>query len=368
MGEITTLRTAVTIVLLTVLIAYIVYRWYLLSQSVEVSTAPRSNEAEILDSDVVKERTVRKSEETAEMMGYPPHRGPSQEHRCEKSGGSKSAESNTTSRARENEDQSRNQQSVNVDLSKMEYPWRSETDVSFDEVGGLEAVKDKLRLEVIKPLENREKAKRLGVSAPNIVFHGPPGTGKTYIAKALATELGLPIVALSGSDIQSKWINESASKVNDLFAEASEVAACEGGAVVFLDELDSVLRNRGDTHGHEEDNKVVNEFLTHLEDTNDHNIVFVGATNRLDALDKAGIRAGRIDLKIHVGKPDAEDREAIIRAQLADRAHTLSQDDITNLASVTDDAVAADLEQLVDSAAKSVLSRDGEVIQRSDFV
>jgi SpoVK/Ycf46/Vps4 family AAA+-type ATPase len=146
------------------------------------------------------------------------------------------------------------------------------------------------------------------------------------------------------------------------------MAAREGGAVVFLDELDSVLKTRsGSGSSHEEDNKVVNEFLRHLQETKDHNIVFVGATNRLEALDDAGIRSGRIDLKIKVGKPDVEAREAILRTQLSDREHEISDGTIADLAAATDGAVAADLEQLVNRAAKNVLSRGGDTIYRSDL-
>jgi len=240
--------------------------------------------------------------------------------------------------------------------------------VSFDDIAGMDDLKNELRAHVIKPLKNREKAEKLGVSAPNIVFHGPPGTGKTYTAQALATELGLPFAKLSGADVQSKWINESSTRVNNLFTEAKRVAAKEGGAIVFLDELDSVLKNRtGAGSAHEEDNKVVNEFLNHLEETGEHNIVFIGATNRLDALDDAGIRSGRIDKKIHVGKPDATAREAILRTHLNQRNHEVSEEDIAALARTTNDAVASDLELLVTRAARNVLARDGDVIQRSDL-
>jgi SpoVK/Ycf46/Vps4 family AAA+-type ATPase len=188
------------------------------------------------------------------------------------------------------------------------------------------------------------------------------------VAEALATEIGLPFTSLSGADIQSKWINESASTVNNLFSEAKEMAAREGGAVVFLDELDSVLKARsGSGSSHEEDNKVVNEFLNHLEDTKDHSIVFVGATNRVDALDDAGVRSGRIDLKIKVGKPDVEAREAILRAQLSNREHNIPDNGIEELAQATDGAVAADLELLVNRAAKNVLTRDGDVIRLKDI-
>jgi SpoVK/Ycf46/Vps4 family AAA+-type ATPase len=232
----------------------------------------------------------------------------------------------------------------------------------------MDDLKAKLRAEIIHPMENPEKAEELGVASPNVIFYGPPGTGKTFTAEALATELGLPFAKLSGADVQSKWINESASTVNNLFSEAREMAVREGGAVVFLDELDSVLKNRsGSGSSHEEDNKVVNEFLNHLEDTKDHGIVFVGATNRLAALDDAGIRSGRIDLKIEVGKPDVGAREEILRAQLADREHDIPDSGIQELAQATEGAVAADLELLVNRAAKNVLTRGGDVIQWSDF-
>jgi len=255
-----------------------------------------------------------------------------------------------------------------VSATEWEFNWQSQTDVSFDDVGGMDDLKDTLHAEVIKPLENPEKAEKLGIAAPNIIFHGPPGTGKTFAAEALATELGLPFAKLSGADIQSKWINESAGRVNNLFNEARKLAALEGGAVVFLDELDSVLKTRsGSGRSHEEDNKVVNEFLNHLEDTSDHGIVFVGATNRLEALDDAGIRSGRIDLKIEIGKPDMETREQILRTQLDGRDHNIPDAGIEKLVCATDGAVAADLELLVNRAAKNVLSRDGDVIQLSDF-
>jgi transitional endoplasmic reticulum ATPase len=257
---------------------------------------------------------------------------------------------------------------TSTDLSSMQYPWRRETEVSFDDIGGMDSLKDELERDVIKPLTtHKEKAESLGVSAPNIVFHGPPGTGKTYMAKALATELQLPFVKLSGADIQSKWINESAGKVKELFNEAEEVAHNSGGAIVFLDELDSVLRNRSSGGGgHEEDNKVVNEFLNHLEDTTENDVVFIGATNRLESLDDAGIRAGRIDKKVHIGKPDFKARKKILQKQIENRPHDLTASDIDAVTEKTKGCVAADLELITKSAAKHVLGRDGEKIQRKD--
>ena len=251
-------------------------------------------------------------------------------------------------------------QATSSDLTALEFDWTVNSDTEFADVGGMGDVKTELERDVIKPLTtHREKAETLGITPSNIIFHGPPGTGKTYIAKAMATEVGLPFANVSGADIQSKWINESSQKVKEMFEEAESVAAQAGGAVVFLDELDSVLKNRGAGQSHEEDTKVVNEFLNHLEHTDEHDIVFIGATNRLEALDAAGIRSGRIDKKIHIGMPDSETRTAILKAQLADRPHHLSEDHIRTTADRTEGMTAADLTSLVETAARNSLYRSG---------
>lgn len=249
-----------------------------------------------------------------------------------------------------------------IDYAELEFPWTTDTDVSFDDVGGMSELKRELERAIIKPLTtHREAAEKLGITAPNVIFYGPPGTGKTYVARALATELGLPFAQLSGADLQSKWINESASKVKTLFDEATTVAEEEGGAVVFLDELDSVLKKRtGGGNSHEEDNKVVNEFLNHLEDTSKDDIVFIGATNRLESLDSAGIRSGRIDKKIHIGKPDHKARKSILEAQLSDLPHTLTERHLNDIAKQTEGLTAADLNRLVEDAARASLFERGD--------
>lgn len=250
-----------------------------------------------------------------------------------------------------------------------EFRWQTGTDIDFSDIGGMDSLKQELRQDVLLPLkESPKRAEELGVVAPNIVFYGPPGTGKTYLVKALATELGLPFARLSGSSVQSKWINESTDKVATLFEEAKEVAAEAGGAVVFIDELDSVLKERtAGTNTHEEDRKVVNEFLTHLEETNDHNIVFLGATNRVDALDEAGVRSGRIDKKVHVGKPNEEARFEILHAQLEHRPHSVSDRSVRAVAKNTEGATAADLELLMREAAKRALMNGRDEVVDADL-
>jgi len=367
-ARVPSLDTVGSMIALTAFAAPLTYACYKYSLSVSVPTTTGTNDVDEMDAEEVKRRTERWSEEAALNPAFPPGQGPNRQASTAGQNGPTSSVYDSESRVTENQDLDANQCSSSIDLSDLEFGWQTETGVNFDDIGGMDDIKDELRAEVIKPLENPKKAEELGVTAPNLILHGPPGTGKTFCAEALATELGLPFTKLSGSDVQSKWINESSTKVNDLFSEAKELAACEGGSVVFLDELDSVLKNRSGGGGaHEEDNKVVNEFLNHLEDTTENNIVFVGATNRLGALDDAGIRSGRIDLKIHVGKPDTEAREAILHAQLADREHEISDDAVADLAAATDGAVAADLEQLVNRAAKNVLLRGGDTIYRSDF-
>jgi SpoVK/Ycf46/Vps4 family AAA+-type ATPase len=257
--------------------------------------------------------------------------------------------------------ESQSNQSNCIDLAELEFDWTVRSDVDFDHVGGMDDEKAELDKDVIKPLTtHRKKAVELGITPSNIIFHGPPGTGKTYLAKALATELGFPFVNLSGSDVQSKWINESSQKVQTLFEEAQAVAEETGGAVVFLDELDSVLKDRGAGRAHEEDTKVVNEFLSRLENTDEENIVFIGATNRLESLDEAGIRSGRIDKKIHIGMPGCESRASILKAQLADRPHCLMEDQIRTIAEQTDGMTAADLSSLVEAAARNSLYQRGD--------
>jgi len=361
------LKPGIQALALTALVALSAYAYYSAPVPSIVSTSLSKKDTGSMEPEVVKRRTERWCKEASVNPAFPPGDEPDQAvSPTNQNKRSLSAQHTESS----GPDQRGSEQSENsISATEWEFDWQSDTDVSFDDIGGMTDLKAELRAEIIKPLENPEKADNLGVSAPNVLFHGPPGTGKTYTAQALATELGLPFVKLSGSDIQSKWINESATKVNNLFAEAQQIAAREGGAVVFLDELDSVLKSRnGGGNAHEEDNKVVNEFLNHLEDTKEYNIVFIGATNRIESLDRAGIRSGRIDLKIHIGKPDTEGRKEILRTQLTDREHSLSQQEISELAAATDGAVPADLERAVNKAAKNVLLREGSTIQYADFL
>lgn len=249
-----------------------------------------------------------------------------------------------------------------------QFDWTTRIEVQIADVGGMDDLKDELKRDIINPMKkDPEKAERFDIPLPNMLLYGPPGTGKTYLAKAVATELGYPVVTLSGSDITSKWVNESSQKVGKLFDEAATIAAEAGGAVIFLDELDSVLPER-QMDSHEEDRKVVNEFLAHLQEATRNRVLFIGATNKPGDLDDAARRNGRIDKEIFIGEPDFEARIEIFKAQLADRPHSLEEEEIEQIARATDGVVAADIEHLVTEAARTAaFGRDAEEIEMADF-
>ncbi|SDK15256.1 ATPase family associated with various cellular activities (AAA) [Halovenus aranensis] len=225
------------------------------------------------------------------------------------------------------------------------FDWETDGDVSFDDVGGMDDVIKQLRRDVVIPvLDEWGAAEELGVIPPNVLLEGLPGTGKTHVATALATELGVPFAPISGSDLQSKSINASPQNVSRMFSEAERVAEAAGGAVLFIDEVDSVLSARGVGNSHREDSKVVAEFLNNLEVTGESGVVVVAATNRVDQLDSAGVRAGRFDVSIHVGLPGKSDRAEILRTQLRNRRSAVSSECVRDVAACTKDWSAAETE------------------------
>ena len=342
---------------LLIVVVPVMYVFYLLWRPYEDSLGSQVGQGERqLDPEVVRDKTAQWSTDE-----------PRRRQSCTQM---RARQSQLHTTGTESQETNSSPQTESTDLTETEFNWTTSTDVAFEDVGGMDEVKTELHRDVVKPLTtHREKAEELGITPTNIIFYGPPGTGKTHVAEALATELDLPFAKLSGADIQSKWINESSQKVNTLFNEARDVAERYDGAVIFLDELDSVLKKRDEAgSAHEEDNKVVNEFLSQLEDTSDHGTVFIGATNRLEVLDSAGIRSGRIDKKIHIGIPDTEARTAILEAQLRDRPHCLTGEQIRAIAKQTDGMTAADLANLVEDAARnSLFDRDDDKITQDDI-
>ena len=253
---------------------------------------------------------------------------------------------------------------TNSTESGLHFPWRKPPERSFDDVGGLKDAKQIFKRAIIDPLHgDTERYRRFRVPVPNVLLHGPPGTGKTYLAEAVAGEASAPWVRLSGSALQSKWINESTTLVNRLYKESKRVGSEYGYAIVVLEEIDSIIPRRGASGHHAEDVKVTNEFLRFLDNTQTQPFVVIATTNRPDALDAAATREGRIDRRIHLGLPDSETRRAILEQHLQKRPSDVPEDILVTIANRTEDWTAAALEQLVVESARVAAHQGANLLE-----
>ena len=213
--------------------------------------------------------------------------------------------------------------------------------ITWENVGGLDEVKGRLRELVELPLEKPETFTRLGIQAPKgVLLYGPPGTGKTLLAKAVANEVGANFLTAKGSTLLSKWYGESEQKVAAFFRRARQAAP----AVLFFDELDSLAPARGGGMGtHEATERVVNQFLAELDGMEElRGVAIIGATNRPDRIDPALLRPGRFDELVYVPVPDVQAREEILRALT--RSMTLEGDvELAQLAELSEGFTGADL-------------------------
>lgn len=251
----------------------------------------------------------------------------------------------------------------------LQFPWRRPPEMTLDDVGGLTTVKEELRKTVVRPLgPKKEEYERFGIQVPNLLFEGPPGTGKTYTAQALAGELGFPYIIVTSARLQSKWVNESGDQVKRLFREAAHLAGEYGQAVIFMDEIDAIIPERGGQEQHHEDTKVVAELLSYLERSSENETLVIGSTNRRDQLDSAAVRPGRFDREFHFGVPDRETRYAVLKQHLDDRPTSLSQEAIQRAAVETEGWSSAAVTSLVDDAARQAVARDATAIEREDII
>jgi len=224
-------------------------------------------------------------------------------------------------------------------------------DVHWEDVGGLEDVKRELHETVQYPVEHADKYVKFGMSpSKGVLFYGPPGCGKTLLAKAIANECGANFISIKGPELLTQWFGESEANVRELFDKARAASPC----ILMFDEMDSIAKARGSggAGSSEAGDRVINQILTEIDGVGARKNVFViGATNRPDILDPAVIRPGRLDQLIYIPLPDLKSREAIFKAALR-KAPIDPEVDIEVLARSTHGFSGADISEICQSASK----------------
>jgi transitional endoplasmic reticulum ATPase len=229
--------------------------------------------------------------------------------------------------------------------------------VKWEDVAGLEDVKQALKEAVEWPLKNPESFKRLGIRPPRgILLYGPPGCGKTYIVKALASEASANFISVKGPELLSKWVGESEQHLREIFRRAKQVAPC----IVFFDEIDALAPRRGSDSGSHVTEQVVSQLLTEMSGIEElEGVVVVAATNRPDIVDPGLLRPGRFDRLIYVPAPDETTRLEILKVHT--RSMPLKGVELDTVAKKTDGYSGADLEAVVREAALVALRLDMNV-------
>lgn len=242
---------------------------------------------------------------------------------------------------------------------------QKETGITFRDVAGEDEAKESLQ-EVVDFLHNPGKYAKIGAKLPKgALLVGPPGTGKTLLAKAVAGEAKVPFFSLSGSDFIELYVGVGASRVRDLFKEATKNAPC----IIFIDEIDAIGRSRDNKYGggNEEREQTLNQLLSEMDgfDTS-KGILVLGATNRPEILDKALLRPGRFDRRIIVDKPDLKGRVAILKVHAKD-VHLDDSVDLDAIALATSGAVGADLANMINEAAINAVQHGREYVNQKDL-
>lgn len=244
---------------------------------------------------------------------------------------------------------------------------KNSTNVTFKDVAGQEGAKQEIR-EIVDFLKNPQKYTELGGKIPKgALLVGPPGTGKTLLAKAVAGEADVPFFSMAGSDFVEMFVGVGASRVRDLFQQAKEKAPC----IVFIDEIDAIGRARGKNPslgGNDERENTLNQLLTEMDGFGTNSgVIVLAATNRVEILDSALLRAGRFDRQIHVDLPDLSERIAIFKVHLAPLK--LADDlDIELLSRQTPGFSGADIANVCNEAALIAARHNRERVGKQDFL
>merc|ERR1712203_696364 len=232
--------------------------------------------------------------------------------------------------------------------------------VSWEDIGGLESVKRELRELVQYPVEHPEKFLKFGMQpSRGVLFYGPPGCGKTLLAKAIANECQANFISVKGPELLTMWFGESEANVRDIFDKARSAAPC----VLFFDELDSIAKSRGGDTGGDAGgaaDRVINQILTEMDGMGaKKNVFIIGATNRPDIIDSAILRPGRLDQLIYIPLPDQDSRLAILKASLR-KTPIAKTVDLDYIAKVTKGFSGADLTEICQRAVKLAIRENIE--------
>ena len=254
---------------------------------------------------------------------------------------------------------------MNFGKSRARMSVGSENKITLKEVAGLKEEKEELQ-EIVDFLREPSKFTKVGARIPKgVLLEGPPGTGKTLLAKAIAGEANVPFFSISGSDFVEMFVGVGASRVRDLFEEAKKNSPC----IVFIDEIDAVARRRGTGMGggHDEREQTLNQLLVEMDGFGvNEGIIVMAATNRVDILDPAILRPGRVDRKISVGTPDVGGREDILK--LHARNKPLAENvNLKQVAQTTAGFTGADLENLLNEAAILAAEADRVFVAQEDI-
>ena len=236
--------------------------------------------------------------------------------------------------------------------------------IKFADVAGEDEAKDSLK-EIVDYLHDPEKYKEIGAAMPKgILLVGPPGTGKTMLAKAVAGEANVPFFSMSGSEFVEMFVGMGASKVRDLFKQAKEKAPC----IVFIDEIDAIGKKRdGQLGGNDEREQTLNQLLTEMDGFEDNSgVVLLAATNRPEALDPALTRPGRFDRRVPVELPDLNGREAILKVH-AKKIKIADDVDFSQVARMASGVSGAELANIVNEAALRAVRDERQLVTQADL-